>query len=394
MINTSESTPTRLPSTALSVQIDAGPFDPFTLWMRSETACLTASPEAFVAATLLPAMSVGASSVSSPGPLDPLFARNLTTIQDIFTTWYPNLKRVMVAPESLTEPPQPSANKTASCFTGGVDSFYTLLKHENEIDCLLYVHGFDVALDNLPLREQVSDMLQEVGAHFGKEVIEVETNLRDFSNRYSPWERYHGAALATVALSLRPTVTRCFIPSSFPYNHLRLWGSHPLLDPLWGTENFVFYHDGCEASRFAKCKRIGADPVAMRHLRVCWENPKGAYNCGRCEKCIRTNSLLLAAGALQEPESFDASALARTIRQEESIQSTIRRLSYQYRPALPSLRKLPEARALVQAVEASFKGSRAEARLRRLARKLKRRFYSSFATPFGRHLPDEDCEVP
>jgi len=382
------------PGASISFQIDTGAFDPFTLWMRSETACLTASPEAFVAATLLPAMTVGASSITPPGPLDPMFADNLLTIQDIFTTWYPDLERVDVQSKHSMKAASPSSCKTATFFTGGVDSFYTLLKHEQDIDILIYVHGLDVTLDNTPLRKQVSDMLHEVGAHFGKEVIEVETNLRDFSDRHSRWERYHGAALATVALALSPTVTRCFIPSSFPYNYLRLWGSHPLLDPLWGTENLVFDHDGCEASRFAKCKRIGPDPVAMRHLRVCWKNPQGAYNCGQCEKCIRTHTLLLAAGVLEGSEAFDASALARIIRQEESIQSTIRRLSYQYRPALPSLRKLPEARPLVRAVEASFKGSGAEARLRTLARKLKRRFYRLFETPFGRHLPDEDCEVP
>ena len=382
------------PGVSISFQIDTEHSDPFTLWMRSETACLTASPEAYVAATLLPAMTVGASSITPPGPLDPLFANNLRTIQDIFTTWHPNLQRVTVVSEVSKHRSAFELGRTATFFTGGVDSFYTLLKHEKDIDILIYVHGFDVALGDVPLREQVSDMLHEVGAHFGKEVIEVETNLRDFSDRHSRWERYHGAALATVALALSPTVTRCFIPSSFPYNHLRLWGSHPLLDPLWGTENLVFDHDGCEASRFAKCKSIGPDPVAMRHLRVCWENPQGAYNCGRCEKCIRTYTLLLAAGVLEESEAFDASALARIIRQEESIQSTIRRLSYQYRPSLPSLRKLPEARPLVRAVEASFKGSGVEARLRTLARKLKRRFYRLFEIPFGRHLPDEDCESP
>src|SRR5262249_59102310 len=39
-------------------------------------------------------------------------------------------------------------------------------------------------------------------------------------------------------------------------------------------------------------------------LRVCWENPDGAYNCGRCEKCLRTMINLLIAGALDRCPTF------------------------------------------------------------------------------------------
>lgn len=35
----------------------------------------------------------------------------------------------------------------------------------------------------------------------------------------------------------------------------------------------------------------------MEHLRVCWKNPDGAFNCGECEKCLRTRTNLRAGGA-------------------------------------------------------------------------------------------------
>ena len=50
---------------------------------------------------------------------------------------------------------------------------------------------------------------------------------------------------------------------------------------------------------------VGRSPVALEHLRVCWENLEGAYNCGRCEKCIRTMVNLTVAGALDRCQTFD-----------------------------------------------------------------------------------------
>jgi hypothetical protein len=46
-----------------------------------------------------------------------------------------------------------------------------------------------------------------------------------------------------------------------------------------------------------KVGAIARHQVALDWLRVCWRNPKGAYNCGRCEKCLRTMISLHAAGA-------------------------------------------------------------------------------------------------
>jgi len=44
--------------------------------------------------------------------------------------------------------------------------------------------------------------------------------------------------------------------------------------------------------------------VALDNLRVCWENRFGRYNCGVCEKCIRTMLNLEAAGMIEKCKSF------------------------------------------------------------------------------------------
>lgn len=51
-------------------------------------------------------------------------------------------------------------------------------------------------------------------------------------------------------------------------------------------------------------KRVIQDPKARAFLRVCWQNPDNAYNCCRCEKCIRTMLALEALGGLDQCPTF------------------------------------------------------------------------------------------
>jgi hypothetical protein len=116
----------------------------------------------------------------------------------------------------------------------------------------------------------------------------------------------HGAALAAVALGIQGFWGRAYIPATQDYANMYPTGSHPLLDPMWSTESVRIINDGAEATRIQKVQwKIACSDVALRHLRVCWENRDSKYNCGRCEKCIRTMVNLEIAGVLKECRSFD-----------------------------------------------------------------------------------------
>jgi hypothetical protein len=56
--------------------------------------------------------------------------------------------------------------------------------------------------------------------------------------------------------------------------------------------------------RTEKIAALVSDPVAMRYLRVCWQQEAGEYNCGRCPKCIRTMATLRAYDALEDCATF------------------------------------------------------------------------------------------
>jgi hypothetical protein len=121
----------------------------------------------------------------------------------------------------------------------------------------------------------------------------------------SPWDYIHGSSLAATGLFMRSEFRRIYVPSTFTYDTQIPWGSHLELDKHWSTETLQFVHDGVEATRINKLVwQISKSPVALRYLRVCYVNTNGSYNCGVCDKCLRTMVGLYAVGVLEKTATF------------------------------------------------------------------------------------------
>ncbi|MCA1943559.1 MAG: hypothetical protein LDL15_08135 [Yonghaparkia sp.] len=222
----------------------------------------------------------------------PVSARLLESVpeyQAILTTWYPDERqRVAVHAERVSTDAVRGAGE-ATFFTGGVDSFDTLLRNRSTITALVFVAGFDIPLDRPDAIERTRRHLRAVADATGTELLELETNLRTLFEGVGSWKRVtHGVALGTVALALAPlgfgTVR---IASGKSYAQLTPWGSHPMTDQLWSTEGVRVVHDGADAPRSGKIARIAREPLVHQHLRVCWEQME-RENCGHCVKCTRT----------------------------------------------------------------------------------------------------------
>ncbi len=169
-------------------------------------------------------------------------------------------------------------------FSGGVDSFYSLLTKRAEVTHLVLVHGFDIALEDAQLRRQTSSMARSVADEVGKDLIEVDTNVKAlFGVCGVPWAWAHGD------FCLEPGPTRELVPL----------GSHPGLDPLWSADGVTITHDGDDPSRTEKIRFLKDEDLVLRWLRICWENRHGAYNCGECGKCVRAMAILDSLGALE-----------------------------------------------------------------------------------------------
>ena len=286
----------------VSAQIQ-GPGVDVQLWYRSQHA-IAACPETFVAATLLPAMASGA-TMRVEAPVSPLFLSNLVALQDTMAAWYKQLRPVEIECPIRPAGGTPDGHEKLSFFSGGVDSFATVVRHREEITHLLLIRGFDIPLSSVDLWERVKGELTDAASELRLELITVETNAKELLNRAGDWGLItHGAGLASVGLLFGDCADRVFIPSTHHVTDLFPWGSHPLLDHLWSTETLRFVHDGGHLTRVEKTAMIAQNQAAMRHLRVCYKNVQGAYNCGECEKCVRTMIGLSLAGRLRECLTF------------------------------------------------------------------------------------------
>jgi len=293
------------------------------VWFRVSEAVPTASAETFLAFTLLPAMRVGASPVVDL-PVSEQLLRTIPTIQDIFACWLPEtFHRVSVQATAGTPPPR-VADEVGCFFSGGVDSFYTLLKHNDEITTLFLILGFERRMQDPQFAAAVFATVGDIARRFRKRLVTIETNVREFSNVHASFDLFHGSLLASVALLLAPSFSKVFIPATHTYRDLMPWGSHPLLDSHWSTERLQIVHDGCEATRVEKVAALAQSEEAMNTLRVCFARPE-EYNCGKCDKCLRTMVNLHLAGALGRcktlPAELDLNNVARIRIEGESARA-------------------------------------------------------------------------
>ena len=201
-------------------------------------------------------------------------------VQDIFVSWYPKkLSRVAIqAPPSNTPRPRrlrlrrkPDPRVAATCFTGGVDSFYTLLTNP-DVGAIVYGHGLDIPLKHRATAgRRVDAELQRVAQESGIDYFRARTNLREVFGKQVSWGFLtHGSVLASIGLVLSPVIESLRIPSTHLIGTDIAWGSHPSLDPLWSTDRLTVIHDGADASRVDKTRRLADEPLAQRHLRVCF----------------------------------------------------------------------------------------------------------------------------
>jgi hypothetical protein len=276
-----------------SQKISIDLFD-FSLWYRFPADLrLVNVEEGFLAMAVIPAMARGEPIELHDATVSASFLSGLNRVMDVLRCWDTRLHSVPIdAGSSEREPGRPGVG---SFFSGGVDGTFTLLSHAAEITDLILIHGLEIDLRNQSRFEKVLSRTSAIAAGEQKRLIPVATNARDFCRHVGvSMTVLHGALMASIALFLG--FAKTYIASSHTYAELIPWGSHPLLDPLWSTDTSRIIHDGAEASRTEKIRRIAKNQEALDWLRVCG-NDTVDYNCGSCEKCLRTMMSLRMLGA-------------------------------------------------------------------------------------------------
>jgi hypothetical protein len=267
---------------------------------------IVADASPFAAALLLPSMKLG-EDLLIRGSISTRLHTGMKEIIRIVSGWDIGLKPIDVMVDELI-PDQATPEITGAFFSGGVDSFYTYLRHRNDqrpITHLMLAKGYDIDHRDDRLWDVTVGNIAQIAETEQATLVVIESNVRSLIDPVLSWSYAHGGCLAAAAMCLRAGIGQMYIASSADAKHQALQGSHVTIDHLWSTEALSFVHDGSEASRIDKIdSQITQSELALKYLRVCYMNEKGAYNCGKCEKCLRTMVGLYAAGALDRAETF------------------------------------------------------------------------------------------
>ena len=221
-------------------------------------------------------------------------------------------------------------------FSGGVDSFYTLISHRLESPTLFTVCGSDITLDDLEGWENVKRQTRDVATVFNTPIAFSRSPMRTFMEEGMLYEKVvhisgdgwwhgfqHGIGIISHAAPLMYALNKktVYFASSFtPADKGKYTcASDPTID------NFVHFcgadvvHDGYEYNRVEKIRTIthfSEETRTQIQLRVCWASTGGS-NCCHCEKCWRTILGIYASGS--DPRRFgfeydSFSSIAREIK--------------------------------------------------------------------------------
>jgi hypothetical protein len=281
------------------------------------------NPNSFLLACALPAMRYGEKRIAIDAPICPEIRDGLINAMKYLIGWYEGERQII----SIEAPIQSEAlfidksPRSGCLFSGGIDALAMLRDnhlnfapgHPRRIQDGILVYGVLQGESEFdPTFQNVIDAVGKMANDAEINLIQVNTNayahFRDLDPDFSFWRyEYHGSFLSAIAHTFAPRFTVASIASTYDIAHLEPWGSHPLIDPLYSTANLQIRHENAAFSRLEKTKLVGEWDVAVEQIRVCNEKTsysQGNYNCGKCEKCVRTMTALLSLNLLDRATTF------------------------------------------------------------------------------------------
>lgn len=307
---------------------------------------------AFLAAVLIPAMRIGG-SLRVEKPIPDRLMQSVKALQKVFNKWYPKFSFIDIVADTTSQKTPPVAPRAAQFFSGGVDSFYTLLENFDEIEDLYHVRGFDIFLEDTERLDTATTIVKNGAEAFGKNFLEIETNIHDFSKEFAQWpNHYHGSAMTAMAMLMSARNPRFYFAATHSYAEMFPWGSHPLLDCLWNNDDLEIVHHGAEATRLQKVYRVVREPEVLKHLNIGQIQGILPRNHKPGEKVLRTLIALDLAGVLDQAETFEYKLKLKDVRDIKIIgPNSLSFVMENYRELLTRPDKVPLRNALRVAIQ-------------------------------------------
>lgn len=201
----------------------------------------------------------------------------------------------------------------ATGFSGGVDSLYTIMRHNVECEYpITHITVFNCGTAVFNSTDAYAEGCQRAknfGKEQGIEVVCVDTNIHKVI-----WERYdkvYSFRLIACALALQG-LFKIYLLSSGPNAaefelDLQICDRYDLLTVnCASTESLCFYLSGMETKRGKKLELLTDWEPSWRWLHPCTRAAITSHNCGQCKKCICDQTTLYALDRLGRYEAvFD-----------------------------------------------------------------------------------------
>jgi hypothetical protein len=298
-------------------------------------------------------------------PLCPMLADNLQTVLSWWNNWSGGPPQRMLLEGDPASPADHLPTPATAFLSGGVDSFHMLHRNRRlyaagspaSIGRLILVHGFDIGrrkrnAEDALFADAVARFENIVGP-LGISVATCRTNLRQIPLSDGFWtERFYGAAAIAAGHAITPGTGYLMIAGTYDIPNLGPLGSNPAIDIQFSSQRMQVLHEGLRFSRLEKVRELLEWPPAINNLRVCAQGGRETYNCGQCEKCLRTRLELLAVGCMHS-DAFGATAFAPGLFDDPRIEIDNGYQAACYRDVIAALREGPHA-ALAAAAEAKL----------------------------------------
>lgn len=292
--------------------------------------------DAFVSALLVTAMEHGY-TIKAAAPVSERLYYQLVTYYIPILSRYNNYLNAISIDADLSSEPLPVARGVAVGASGGVDSFYSIIRHldigvpRNKLTHLLFNNVCTLDNDEERIRTWFNErgvLLDGVARELGLPLIKLYTNIYEFYEY--PYETYTFFATpiyASCVFALQKLIGIYYHSAGWT---LEAFDVHTKNDSAYydifhlqslSTESITFYSSGVEKNRLEKVEYIADNKVVQHYLSVCAVEVSGEghllkekLNCGKCKKCLRTMSELYALDKLDLfNDVFDTTAFKRNV---------------------------------------------------------------------------------
>lgn len=210
-------------------------------------------------------------------------------------------------------------DKCAITFSGGVDSYATLIKHINQKPDLVTIWGADIDWENEEGWNEVKHFVEKVGKKFDLNNILIKASVRRFIDNSELGRQYdsiindnwwhamqHGIGLIgnLIPYMYNNNVGKVYIPSTFKKNTKIICASNAEIVNCLKCAGIKTVYDESIDTRQEKVNTIcnyKKDKNTNINLRVCYKSKKGV-NCCKCEKCYRT--IMAITANKMDPKEF------------------------------------------------------------------------------------------